>query len=164
MSKSIKDYHYSFDDFEEGLKKSGIKSGDIVFGHSSIGFFGKPCLENSNFNNAAELILSAIFSVIGNSGTLVLPCYTYSFCDSKLFNPNRSKGIGGVLSETLRLSKKSKRSLDPSISVIAQGKYAEELTKDMPINAYSEKGIFGRLLEREAKVCNFNFDASCRGY
>ncbi len=160
MKSQASKYHYTYHNFIDALYSSGIKSGDILFGHSSIGFFGKPCLENLEFRNAAELILSAIFYVLGDSGTLVLPSYTYSFCKSEIYDPKESKGIGGALSETLRKKDGAIRSLDPSISVIAKGKYAKELTRDMPINAYSDDGIFGRLLNKEAKICNFNFDAS----
>jgi len=52
------------------------------------------------------------------------------------------------------------RSHDPSVSVVALGGAAEEITSDMPENSYDENGIFGRLLKMEAKACNMNIDAA----
>ena len=53
-------YHYTFDDFIEGLKKSGIQKGDTIFCHSNIAFFGKHLFKTTNTRNPADLILSAI--------------------------------------------------------------------------------------------------------
>ena len=94
-------YDYSFEDFIESLRKSGIQKGDTIFCHSNIAFFGKPLFENPNHRNAADLILSAIFEIIGKSGTLVLPSYTYSFCYSNIFQRMEVRFLYSGLHRTL---------------------------------------------------------------
>lgn len=151
--------HYNKKSFKEGLVSSGITRGDILFSHSNIGFFGLP-EETSQTNEVLEIILDAIFEVIGAEGTLIVPTFTYSFPKDEIFDPEGSPGVGGSFSEMIRKLPESYRSYDPTYSVAAIGSCAEELTKNMPSNSFESNGIFGRLLDVDAKVCNMNIDAA----
>lgn len=128
-----------------------------MFGHHNIGFFGIP-EEGKEPERIVDLILEAFFDVIGEEGTLVLPTFTYSFPKGKVYDPDHSPGIGGAFTEMVRKKPEVYRSLDPSVSVAAIGADARGITENMPENSYAADGVFGRLLDREAKICNMNRD------
>lgn len=151
--------HYNKQELISALKRSGLKKGDIVFGHSNIGYFGFP-EEGKDQNTIFKTILESFFEVIGPEGTIVAPTFTYSFPKGEVFDPDNTPGIGGVFSELIRELPESYRSIDPSVSVVAVGGKAKELTANMPSDSYDENGIFGRLLNQNAKVCNMNIDAA----
>lgn len=151
--------HYNRSHFVKALRNAGVGRGDILFGHSHIGFFGFP-EEGRDQETVFKVILDAIFEVIGDEGTIVAPAFTYSFPKDELFDPVESVGIGGMFAEMLRKIPESRRSHDPSVSVVALGAVADQITVNMPENSYSSEGIFGRLLSMEAKAFNMNIDAA----
>ncbi len=151
--------HYNRKELASALRDSGLQRGDIVFGHSNIGFFGLP-EEGSDRQTVFEVVLDAFFDVIGPEGTVVVPTFTYSFPKGEIYDPNETPGIGGMFAEMVRLLPESYRSHDPCVSVAAIGGKADELTRNVPQNTYSDDGIFGRLLSHEAKTCNLNIDAA----
>lgn len=152
-------YHFTKEEFKSVIRIAGIKEGDILFGHSNIGFFGR-IKGGDNADKNCKLILEAIFEVIGDQGTLILPTYTYSFSNNQIYDPNTSKGIGGYFSEYVRKKSESIRSLDPSVSVTAIGNKSKEITRDLPLESYGNDGIFDRLLKFDVKTLNLNIDSA----
>ena len=63
---------------QDKLKNAGIQSGDTVYCHSNLGFFGRPD-KNIKSINLAKIFFDALNEVLGNNGTIILPSYTYSF-------------------------------------------------------------------------------------
>lgn len=151
--------HYNRKSLANALRESGLQIGDIVFGHSNIGFFGLP-EEGSDRQTVFEVVLDAFFDVIGPEGTIVVPTFTYSFPKGQVFDPDDTPGIGGMFAEMVRQLPESRRSHDPCVSVAAIGAKADELTRNVPQNTYEDDGIFGRLLSHNAKTCNLNIDAA----
>ena len=137
----------------------GIKPGDILFGHSNIGFFGFP-EEGRNPQLVADVILEAIFDVIGSGGTLVVPTFSYSFGKKEIFDLEFTPGIGGPFAEAVRIRPGAVRSLDPSASVAALGARALELCSNAPENSHGPDSFFDRIWKANGKVCNFNFNAT----
>ena len=78
-------YHYTQEDLENAFISVGLKEGDIVFSHSNIGFFGRP-QGGQSVQYVFDLILAALFEVIGKEGTLVVPTFTYSFSKGEIFD------------------------------------------------------------------------------
>lgn len=144
--------------FTEALRSSGLCRGDLVFSHSNIAFFGLP-EEGRNADVAVQVIMNAFFDVIGDGGTLIVPTFTYSFPDGKIFDVQNSSGNGGVFAEAIRNHKDSYRSIDPSVSVAAIGSDAKSLTENMPVNSYGPGSFFERFYSAGGKICNLNFDA-----
>ena len=151
-------HHYNRPSFAEALRAVGIKKGDIVFSHSHIGFFGIPEGEKSEAN-AFRTILDAFIDVIGEEGTLIVPTFTYSFPQKKVFDPAESPSDCGIFTEKLRRLPEAYRSLDPCVSVAAIGRYAKNLTEGVPENAYGENSFFDRFYKAGGVICNMNFDA-----
>ena len=140
------------------INNLGIDQGDFLFCHSNVGFLGFP-EEADSKKGALKIIFDSIFEVIGEEGSLVVPTYTYSFGKGEVFDPQNSISNCGMFSEFIRCSKDSIRSIDPSVSVAAVGANAESLLKALPTNAYSDDGLFARLLKNNFKIFNINFDA-----
>lgn len=150
--------HYNQKTIKDALQKIGVNKGDTIFSHSNVGFFGRP--EGAfNERNIFNTIKNAIFEVIGDSGTLIVPTFTYSFCNNKLFDIENSKSNCGFFAEMVRKSPDSYRSCDPLISVAAIGKLAKYFTQNAPENSYGDDSFFDRFFNSNGKICNFNFDA-----
>jgi len=151
-------YHYSQLDLVNAFKSIGLKQGDAVFSHSNIGYFGIPKGERS-VTNAFQTILNAVLEVIGAEGTLIVPTFTYSFSQGQDFEPDGTPSDCGVFTEMLRRLAISYRSEEPNISVAAIGKKAQQLTENLPENAYAVNSFFDRFYQEGGIICNLNFDA-----
>ena len=76
------DYDYEYEDIVEAIKKAGIQKNDVLFSYSNIGFFGK-MHDAKSMDDYCSRFKKAIFEVIGKDGTLVVPTFSYSFCNNK---------------------------------------------------------------------------------
>jgi len=150
--------HYTSTELIEALREVGLKKGDTLFSHSHIGFFGRPEGRDSQ-EDVCALILESIQTVIGDSGTLIVPTFTYSFPARQIYDLDESPSDCGIFAEYVRLHRDSIRSSDPCISVAAIGNDAEHLTELAPTNAYGDGSLFQKFYECGGKVCNLNFDA-----
>ena len=148
---------YSSSNFKNALVKSGVTDGDCLFIHSNIGFFGIPDNCN-NKDEACNLILNAILSVIGKKGTVVVPTYTYSFSSNEDFLYNQ-KSVCGMFSEFVRKNDQSERTIDPIFSVSALGYQAKSLTTNISNNSFDDNSFFSRFHSINGKICNFNLNA-----
>ena len=137
----------------------GLKEGDLVFGHSNIGFFGRP-RGAENTEQVCAGLLNAFLKILGPSGTLVLPAYTYSFAQGKEFDPTTTPSTCGAFSSYLLKHPKAVRSCDPNVSVVAIGGKALKMTENPTENSYSPEGFFGRLLRHRGYIFSLNFQAA----
>lgn len=145
-------------DLDRALDALDLRRGDVIFGHSNIGFFGRPEGARSG-DDAAALFHDAIRERIGPEGTLVAPTFTYSFPRREVFDPATSPSRMGLFAEWIRRRPEARRSLDPCYSVAAIGGRAEEMTADVPENAFGPGSFFDRFLKAGGKILNLNFDA-----
>ncbi len=139
-------------DFEKILIETlGITKGDIVFVHSS--------LDRINLDFPFYNILSILQNITGTEGTIVFPTYndipSFEFLKSrKIFNVRKTPAYTGLLNEFARRKKGAVRSLHPTKSVAAIGKYANELTKDHQNSpfCYDTCSPYYKITELNAKV------------
>jgi aminoglycoside 3-N-acetyltransferase len=101
--------------------------GDTVYVHSSI--------DQLNLEFPFYRILSLIQEVIGSQGTVLFPTYpnrqisSYEYLkQGNIFDVRRTPSYTGILTEFARRQRSAVRSLHPTKSVCAIGKYANELT------------------------------------
>lgn len=149
---------YNRSEIVDALNELGIKRGDILFSHSNIGFFGRPesC---GTVDDACSMILGAIFDVIGETGTFIVPTFTYSFSNGRDFNWSLDSSQCGVFTDYIRNISDSHRSVDPNVSVSAIGALAKKIVKDVSRNSYGRESFFDRFLNENGKILNMNFDA-----
>ena len=151
-------YDYSKKKLINCLKRLGIKNGDILYCHTNISFFGKP-FGGLSKKNIYSLFIDGIRNVIGKNGTLILPSFTYSHSNGKLYNPTSPETICGIL-PTMMIEKKLCRSLDPNLSVISTGRFQDYFTSNIPDNPYGKNSFFDRFCKSGGKLCNFNLKIS----
>ncbi|EKY27378.1 hypothetical protein HMPREF0216_01411 [Clostridium celatum DSM 1785] len=58
----------------EGLRKIGVKEGDVIIVHSSLSSFGWVC-------GGAQAIVESLFNVVGKNGTIVMPSQSGDLSD-----------------------------------------------------------------------------------
>lgn len=150
---------YTRSDIVSSLRAAGIEEGDSVFSHSNLGFFGQ--LEGADSKKEyCDIFYGAIRDVIGESGTFVVPTFTYSFTDGDFFDPSETESDMGMLSEYIRTHPESIRSSDPNFSVAAIGPNAEYFTKNPPSHSFGKDSFWERFLGAQGEFCNFNFDSA----
>jgi aminoglycoside 3-N-acetyltransferase len=143
-------------DIINNLKEISIKKNDTVFIQSNLGFFGK--LENADdVNSLCQIFKEAIFEVIGTNGTLIVPTYSYSFCNNQIYNKEKTLSKDcGIFSEFIRLDPKSERSDDANFSVAAIGKNAKEITTNSPEHSFGKNSFWDKFLSIDGILCRFN--------
>ncbi|HLP05768.1 MAG TPA: AAC(3) family N-acetyltransferase [Paludibacter sp.] len=115
------------DKFKQFLsQKLGIQKGSVVFIHSSMDFL--------NFESSPEEVLDLLLDSVGTEGTLIFPAWHFNYRaevylqKNKIFDLKRSPAVLGLLPETARRHPLALRSIHPTSSIVAIGKYAAEIT------------------------------------
>jgi aminoglycoside 3-N-acetyltransferase len=152
---------YGKQDLIGGLRAAGVVSGMTIFCHSNIGYFGR----TEAVTSATELcrfMYGALRHVIGSKGTLVVPCFSYSFGSEKAdrrFNVQETPSTCGAFTEYVRKLPEAIRSSDPMFSIAAIGPAAKALAGDADPECFGENSFWRRFLDREGMIVNLNFDA-----
>ncbi|HOK80346.1 MAG TPA: AAC(3) family N-acetyltransferase [bacterium] len=120
------EYVVTKNDIVSGLRKLGLKKGDIVLVHSSLSSLGK-------VEGGPETVIQALVEVVGRTGTIMMPYPLGNATIAKVFS-----SMKGVI-----------KSIHPTHSVSALGAKAEYLTRDhdkMP-TACGKGTPFGKLVD-----------------
>jgi aminoglycoside 3-N-acetyltransferase len=135
--------HITKNMIKDCLAELGIVEGDTVFFHSSMKSIGY-------IEGGADTVLDAFLETIGNTGTLALPglcMYDFAQMDMeaivKAWDIINTPTYTGAIPETFRKRPGTLRSDNPTHSVTAVGRYAEEITQDH-INAFGAEDAEGR--------------------
>lgn len=144
---------YTLDELITALNAVGLESGDIVFSHTGLGFLGRP--EPGHSMDAACRMLDQAFNeVLGVTGTLVIPTYTYSFCKQQTYDPDLSPAEVGDFPNYFRRLPGVRRSMDPIFSVAARGPATADLIDELPRDCFGQGSVYDRLVKANAKLCN----------
>ena len=139
----------------DDLKALGLKSGDVIFLHSSLKSMGY-------VEGGPQTVLSALYDAISPDGTLIVPTYHMpggsigAACreDGYVFDPRRHGTDLGTLPAAFLKFPGVERSIHPTHSVSASGKHAKYVTE----SHHTSPSIFGygspwqRCLELNGKV------------
>jgi len=136
-------------DIYSALARVGCRKGDAIFVHSDLAVFGKlMCFDRNLFLGS---ICDAIKESVGAEGTVIMPTFTYSFCDGHPFDVKNSKSKVGVLSEYFRNLTDVVRTIHPIFSVAIWGKQKEEVAA-IGKDSFDGRSIFGKLHEMNGKI------------
>ena len=107
------------------LRAIGIKEGDCLFVHSSFKSMG-------HIEGGIDTLVKALLHVLGETGTLIVPTFTYSSVtiDNPVFDYEKSPSCVGAFPEFVRHLPQAIRSVHPTHSCAAIGMRAEEFTCD----------------------------------
>ena len=100
----------------KGLRKMGLKEGDIVVCHASMAAFGK-------VTGGAKTVVDALLETIGKQGTLVMPSHS----GERPYDYRKSPSALGSITEDLRKRKGVVRGLHPIMPGLALGPGAAKL-------------------------------------
>ncbi len=109
----------------ENLEAMGVRAGDSLMVHSSLNAAGR-------FENRAQIFIDAFSTVLGPSGTLLMPCLTYEYVtrEKPFFDIRTTPSCVGALTEYFRCLPGTLRSLHPTHSVCAIGRNAAFFLED----------------------------------
>ena len=108
--------------FKDDLLTLGVQTGSTLMVHAALRPFG-------NVPGGAETIIEGLLTVLGKSGTLLLPALSYETVtlQNPVFDICKTPSCVGIVSETFRLRAGTQRSLHPTHSVCAVGPLAKTL-------------------------------------
>ncbi|HFP7489956.1 acetyltransferase [Campylobacter jejuni] len=148
---SYKNKLYTKAELIQTLQKLGICEGDMVYMHSEVFNFG---VIKSSPKHFLQNILEAFDEVLGSKGTLVMPTFTYSFCDNKIYNKNNSKCTVGALNEYFRNKDGVYRTNDPIFSFAIKGSKEKLFHKDSQ-SCFGKDSVYDILTYNNTKVILF---------
>lgn len=129
------------------LHNLGLDAGQIVFVHSSLSSLG-------HVQGGAEAIVDAFGEVLGVTGTLVVPTFTFAHgrVDDPIFDPQQDQSEMGAITEAVRTRPGARRSCHLLHSVAALGAQAEAITAVHGPSAWAADGPFWQLYELDARI------------
>ncbi|MEK6984369.1 MAG: AAC(3) family N-acetyltransferase [Nanoarchaeota archaeon] len=157
LTKNIAKGQFAKKHIKKFLLNAGLKKGDVVIVHSSLGRIGY-------IEGGADTIIDAFLDVIGKQGTLVMPTHSNpEFNKEKgmyVFNAKKTPAYTGKIPETFRLRKGVRRSLAPMHSVAAYGNKSEWLVEahEKCDNPYAMNSPYGKLHTLDAKIFQIGVD------
>jgi len=131
--------YVSKEDIKIGLRKLGVKKGDIVGVHSSLSSFGY-------VKGGADAVIDALLEAVGKEGTIAMPTHSNNLEKIELspeekaigvswlfkilpYNPKETPCTTGTMPETFRKRRGVLRSSHPDQSIAAIGSKAKETTE-----------------------------------
>jgi len=140
-----------------GFKKMGLKKGDVLLVHSSFKSF-------AGVEGGPQAVISALLTVLGTEGTLIVPTFTFTFCQqfndtgNGFFDLENTPSEMGIITELVRKMPGSKRTVNPIYSVSIHGKLANKLALINDKSAYGKNSIFGKLHDLKGKIMIIGLD------
>ena len=144
------------DKIKQMLIGLGLEKGDTVFVHSGIGPIANLLGPNAcvAIPQALRAFHAALLETVGEGGTIATPGFFYDYArKGKPFilessPPDRKLGFYPM---HLLQQQECRRSLNPIASILAVGKYADEICAHTSAHAYGITSPWARLVERGAK-------------
>ena len=127
--------------------EAGLEAGQIVFVHSALRSLG-------HVAGGAETVVDAFQAVLGDTGTLVVPTFTFAHgrADDPIFDPQQDRSEMGAITEAVRTHPDARRSCHLLHSVAALGAQAERITAVHGPSAWAADGPFWQLYELDARI------------
>ncbi len=135
------------EEIAEALQTLGLGASHIVFVHSSLSSIGY-------VEGGADAMVDALLDVLGSTGTLVVPTFTFSHGGKldPVFDPIRDPSEMGRITEVTRTRPGARRSRHLLHSVAALGPHAKEITAVHGASAWAADGPFWQLYELDAHI------------
>jgi aminoglycoside 3-N-acetyltransferase len=117
------DRHLFIDQFTYDLAQLGVRPGGVLLVHPALRPFG-------HVQSGPNTVIEALLSFLGPKGTLLMPALSWENVtpQNPLFDLLFTPSCVGLIAETFRLRPQTIRSIHPTHSVSAEGRFATELT------------------------------------
>jgi len=148
-------------DVTDALRAVGIQKSGIVLVHSDAIIAAQ--FPPMSAEERVEQLIAAIQAAVGESGTLVMPAFSYSFAKGKPFDVLHTPSVVGMVSERFRTLPDVCRSSDPLFSLACRGPLAQELCA-IPIGeCFGPKSAFAALHRMNAQIVDLGCSLSRGG-
>ena len=127
------------------LKQLKLCKGDTVLIHSNVASLGK-------VENGVNGIYDAIFQVVGDKGNIVVPTFSFSFCQNEVFDVEKTKSKVGVFTEFIRNLPWSQRSLHGITSFAGVGSDIQNIFKLYDKTSYGPGSVPANLINFNCKI------------
>ena len=127
----------------EIFQKCGVSNGDSIFLHCDALVTSE--LEGNDINEKMSVLFDGIQELIGTSGTLIIPTFTYSATKGEVFDVTETPSAVGLLTEYFRKRSGVTRSPHPIFSVASVGAMAETFTNSSIDDCFGMKTCFDLL-------------------
>lgn len=132
-------------DLVAAFRQCGLKAGDLLMLHADALVLAQ--LPPMSTAQRYDTLFAALDEVLGPSGTLVVPTFTYSFTKGEAFDVAASPSTVGALTEHFRTLPGVRRSRDPIFSVAVRGALADAFAAAPVGDCFGPDSVFG-LLDR----------------
>nr|WP_229238448.1 AAC(3) family N-acetyltransferase [Campylobacter volucris] len=122
--------------------------------HTELFNFGVPMMKKTIL---LKSILDCFFSIIKKSGTLIMPTFTYSFCENEIYNKQCSQSYMGTLTNFFRTQSGVKRTNDPIFSFAIKGAKQDLFLKDTK-SCFGENCVYDVLAKENGKIILFGMN------
>lgn len=140
---------HTYSSLKKDLLQSCLQPSDTVLIHSSMKSIG-------NVEGGADTVLDVLMDFFGKEGLLVFPTLSYNIYgqEEKIFSPEKTPSVVGLLTEMFRKRPGVIRSLHPTHSVAAYGKDAEGFCAghEKFSTPCARRSPWGKLYDRKAKI------------
>jgi len=145
-------------DITNAFQQCGVKKGDVMMLHADAIVLAQ--IPDMTSQERFQLLFDALFEVLGEEGTLVMPAFTYSFTKGEDFDPAGTPSTVGALTEYFRHLPGVLRSRHPIFSIAARGKLAETYANTPIDDCFGAGCPFDLLVQHDAWIgciaCGFD--------
>jgi len=127
----------------EHLRDLGVKKGSVLMAHVSYKSIAP-------IDGTPLTVIEALLEAVGDSGTLIVPTFTFSFCETRKWNRQESPSESGFITELARNQSNAKRSCHPIYSVAAFGEKSDDYKACNDKNGIGDQSPFRLLVKHDA--------------
>jgi aminoglycoside 3-N-acetyltransferase len=135
-------------EIQAALQELNIPKNRIVIIHSSL--FKLGIIEGGTTG-----IYKCLQQELGDEATIVMPAFSFSFGQSRVWHAKETRSEVGALTEYFRKNIATSRSIHPFHSVSAVGPLAEEITSGHCLSSFGPNSAFQKLYELDAINLSF---------
>lgn len=132
------------EDFVSAFEEAGVEPGQTVYAAASLAALGM-------MDRPEETIMNALWDVLGEEGTVVMPAFNFGFCNAEPFDREATPAQTGALAEWFRTREGTLRTWAPPFhSVVAAGRNAASLVDTESASSFGPASVFSRLVDEGA--------------
>ena len=136
----------------------GVSKGDILYIASDVTTFVMDAMQKGqSVDECLGELVDGLQDLVGQSGTLMFPIYSWAFNKGETFDIKSSVGVTGVLANwILKNRPEFARTAHPIYSLMVWGKDAKMLAELENLDAFGNYSPFGYMYKFDAKMAFFN--------
>lgn len=145
----LQDQQLDYDGLCRAFEQVGLRPGDEICVHSSLFHLGTLMAKPQDFLAG---MVAALRESIGPEGTLIMPTFTYSYCNSEIYDMRNSRSHMGILTEYYRKLPECIRTRDPLFSFAISGHSTAAYLQNDVTSCFGKDSVYDVLNRRGGKI------------